>query len=118
SRAGQSHKDYTVHGASYRVKFSTFLGYGSSSRLPVPAYSASWIITRSSAWISRMTCQSRHLMRGAVFDFDGSITQGYLTSRTAQRLIRELGSQQREELEQNWPSAREGKALYRIAPLR
>src|SRR5215813_4796227 len=37
SRAGQSHKDYTVHEASYRVKFPTFLGYGSSSRLPVPA---------------------------------------------------------------------------------
>ena len=53
-----------------------------------------------------------------IFEFDGTMTQGNLTSRTAQRLIREGASQHREELEQNWHSAREGKALYRIAPLR
>lgn len=53
-----------------------------------------------------------------IFDFDGNMTQGTLTSRTAQRLIREWTSQYREELEQNWHKARAGETLHRIAPLR
>jgi Domain of unknown function (DUF4160) len=53
-----------------------------------------------------------------IFDFDGTMMQGNLASRTAQRLIREWASQHCEKLEQNWHQARAGKALYRIAPLR
>jgi len=53
-----------------------------------------------------------------IFDVDGQMVQGNLTSSTAQRLIREWASQHREELEQNWQKAREGVTLHRIAPLR
>src|SRR5215831_4093469 len=45
SRAGQSHQYYTVHEALYRVKLPTFLGYGSPSHLPVPAYPTSCMLS-------------------------------------------------------------------------
>ena len=53
-----------------------------------------------------------------IFDFDGNMIQGNLTSRTASRLIREWVSQHRAELEDNWQNARAGKVLTYIAPLR
>jgi hypothetical protein len=65
-----------------------------------------------------LTFHAEYQGQRGIFDFDGNMTQGHLTSRTAQRLIREWTSQHREELEQNWHKAREGKTLYRIAPLR
>ena len=53
-----------------------------------------------------------------IFDFEGTMIQGNLTSRTASRLIREWVSQHRAELEDNWHNARAGTALTYIAPLR
>ncbi len=49
-----------------------------------------------------------------IFDFDGNMTQGNLTSRTAQRLIREWASQHREEL----GACRREKAMAHYKALR
>jgi len=52
-----------------------------------------------------------------VFDFQGNIIRGSLSSRTATKLTREWIDIHIDELEEDWKMAREGKEIKEIAPL-
>ena len=54
----------------------------------------------------------------AVFDFEGNVLKGSLSSGTAPRLVREWISLHVYELEENWESAIESKEIKRIEPLK
>jgi hypothetical protein len=53
----------------------------------------------------------------AVFDLQGNVTRGSLSSKTATRLVREWIDLHKTELEDDWNLARGGKEINRIAPL-
>jgi hypothetical protein len=53
----------------------------------------------------------------AVFDFQGNILRGNLSSRTATKLVREWTDNHSADLEENWVLAREGKEIRKIDPL-
>ena len=53
----------------------------------------------------------------AKFDFGGEMTAGDISSKTAQRLIKEWASKNRTHLEANWKNMKAGKALEKIEPL-
>ena len=53
----------------------------------------------------------------SVFDFNGSIIKGSLSSRTATKLVREWIDLHLADLEEDWELARKGKAIKEIAPL-
>jgi hypothetical protein len=55
--------------------------------------------------------------RKAVFDFQGNILKGNLSSRTATKLVREWTDNHVSELEEDWRLAREGKEIRKIDPL-
>jgi len=54
----------------------------------------------------------------AVFDFEGSVLKGSLSSGTATRLVREWISLHVSELEENWKSAIESREIKKIQPLK
>ena len=54
----------------------------------------------------------------AVFDFEGNVLKGGLSSRTATKLVREWISLHVSELEENWESAIESKEIRKIQPLK
>ena len=60
---------------------------------------------------------SEHQGQDGKFDFDGNMTLGNITSKTALNLIREWPRLHRAELEGNWAKMKAGEALDRIAPL-
>ena len=53
----------------------------------------------------------------AVFDLQGNITKGNLSSKTATRLVREWIDLHKAELEDDWNLARGGREINKIAPL-
>jgi Ran GTPase-activating protein (RanGAP) involved in mRNA processing and transport len=53
----------------------------------------------------------------AIFDLQGNITKGNLSSKTATRLVREWIDLHKSELEDDWILARGGKEIKKIAPL-
>ncbi len=53
----------------------------------------------------------------AIFDFQGNILKGNLSSRTATKLVREWTDNHISELEEDWRLAREGKEIKKIDPL-
>ena len=53
----------------------------------------------------------------AKFSFDGKMTAGKISFRTARRLIREWASLHGGELHANWKKMKAGQTLERIAPL-
>ena len=53
----------------------------------------------------------------AVFDFQGNVIKGNLSSRTATKLVREWIDLHTSELEEDWWLARESKELRKIEPL-
>ena len=53
----------------------------------------------------------------AVFDFQGNVIMGNLSSRTATKLVREWIDLHTSELEEDWRFARESKELRKIEPL-
>ena len=53
----------------------------------------------------------------AVFDFQGNIIRGGLTSKTAVKLIREWIDLHSAELENDWKLAKAGKQIKEIDPL-
>ena len=53
----------------------------------------------------------------AVFDFNGNIMKGTLSSRTATRLVRDWIDQSLDALKEDWELARAGKEVKKIAPL-
>lgn len=53
----------------------------------------------------------------AVFDFQGNILKGNLSSRTATKLVREWVDNHVPELEEDWKLAREGQEIKKIDPL-
>ena len=53
----------------------------------------------------------------AVFDFQGNITRGGLSSKTAIKLIREWIDLHSTELQEDWELARAGKTIREITPL-
>ncbi len=53
----------------------------------------------------------------AVFDFQGNIMKGNLSSRTATKLVREWIDLHFSELEEDWKLARENLELKKIDPL-
>lgn len=53
----------------------------------------------------------------AVFDFQGNIVRGGLSSKTAVKLIREWIDLHSVELEANWKLAKSGKQIKKINPL-
>jgi len=53
----------------------------------------------------------------AVFDFQGNILKGNLSSRTATKLVRDWVDNHVAELEENWKLARDGKEINKIDPL-
>jgi len=55
--------------------------------------------------------------RKAVFDFEGNILKGNLSSRTATKLVREWTDNHVVDLEEDWKLAREGKEIKKIDPL-
>lgn len=54
----------------------------------------------------------------ALFDFHGNILKGSLESRTATRLVREWIDLHATELDAAWQTARNGKEIFEIEPLR
>ncbi len=54
----------------------------------------------------------------AVFDFQGNIIKGDLSSRTATKLIREWVDLHTSELEEDWNLARENMEIKKIEPLK
>jgi hypothetical protein len=54
--------------------------------------------------------------REALFDFEGNVMRGHISSR-AQNLIVEWCSIHMRELQENWERAKEGKPLNWIEPL-
>lgn len=55
--------------------------------------------------------------QNAVFDFQGNILQGKISSRTAVKLIREWIDLHLTELQEDWELASAGKDLKKISPL-
>jgi len=53
----------------------------------------------------------------AVFDFQGNVTKGNLSSRTATKLMWESVDLHVSELEEDWRRARESKEIRKIEPL-
>ncbi len=53
----------------------------------------------------------------AVFDFNGNIIRGNLSSRTVTRLVREWVDLHILELEEDWELARESREIKKIKPL-
>jgi hypothetical protein len=53
----------------------------------------------------------------ALFDFQGNILKGGLSSRTATKLLREWADNHIDNLEEDWNLAREGKEIKKINPL-
>ena len=53
----------------------------------------------------------------AKFDFAGEVIAGEISSKTAQRLIKEWASKNRAELEANWKKMKAGQTLEKIEPL-
>jgi len=51
------------------------------------------------------------------FNFDGEMVNGSIKSNTAKRLVKEWALLHRNELEQNWEKAVQGKQIDKIAPL-
>jgi hypothetical protein len=60
---------------------------------------------------------AEHQSQHGKFDLDGRMIVGNITSKTAQKLIREWARLHRAELEANWAKMKAGKPLERIAPL-
>ena len=54
----------------------------------------------------------------AVFDFEGNVLKGSLSSRTATKPVREWADLHLPELEEDWKLARESKKINKIEPLR
>ena len=52
-----------------------------------------------------------------VFDFQGNIIKGSLSSKTATKLVREWIDIHINELKEDWELARESKEIKKIAPL-
>jgi hypothetical protein len=53
----------------------------------------------------------------AVFDFNGNIIKGDLSSRTAMKLVREWIDLRLDDLNEDWELARAGKEIKSIEPL-
>lgn len=53
----------------------------------------------------------------AVFDFQGNVIKGNLSSKTATKLVREWIDLHISELEEDWKLARESKEIRKIEPL-
>jgi hypothetical protein len=53
----------------------------------------------------------------AVFDFQGNVLKGGLSSKTATKLVREWIDMHEAELEKNWEQARMNNELKKISPL-
>ena len=53
----------------------------------------------------------------AVFDLNGNVTRGELSSRTAKRLVREWIDLHVDELRADWELAQAGRDVQKIAPL-
>ncbi len=62
-------------------------------------------------------CHAEYSGKKAVFDFQGNIIKGNLSSRTATKLVREWIDLHASELEENWKLARESQELRKIEPL-
>ena len=60
---------------------------------------------------------AEHQGERATFTFDGQLLAGSISSKTAQRLIREWARLHRVELMVNWTNIEKGRALNRIEPL-
>ena len=54
----------------------------------------------------------------AVFDFEGNVLKGSLSSRTATKLVREWTDLHLSELNEDWKLARESKTIKKIEPLK
>ncbi len=52
-----------------------------------------------------------------IFDFNGEMLKGNVSSITAKRLIKEWALLHQNELIENWQSMRENKSFNKIAPL-
>ena len=52
-----------------------------------------------------------------MFNFDGEMIKGNITSKRAKKLIKEWALLHQNELKQNWEKATQGKQIDRIAPL-
>jgi hypothetical protein len=53
----------------------------------------------------------------AKFNFDGEMTAGDISSKTARRLIKDWASTNRAQLEANWKNMKAGRTLEKIEPL-
>ena len=53
----------------------------------------------------------------AVFDFEGNVLKGSLSSKTATRLVREWTDLHVQELEEDWKLARKNMTIKKIEPL-
>jgi hypothetical protein len=53
----------------------------------------------------------------AVFDFNGNVIKGTLSSKTATKLVREWIDLSLDALKEDWELARAGKEVKKIAPL-
>lgn len=53
----------------------------------------------------------------ALFDLQGNVTRGDLSSRTATRLVREWIDLHVTELQEDWELAQQGRDVKKIAPL-
>ena len=58
-----------------------------------------------------------HQGEAAIFDFNGNILKGRLTSRTAVKLVREWIDLRANDLRKDWELAQSGNALEKIDPL-
>lgn len=52
-----------------------------------------------------------------VFNIDGAIIKGNITSKTAKKLIQEWALLHQDEIMLNWQKAEQGKQIDRIEPL-
>lgn len=52
-----------------------------------------------------------------IFDFDGKMIKGNITSKTAKKLIEEWAQLHQQDLSENWVRASQKKQIDRIAPL-
>lgn len=53
----------------------------------------------------------------AIFNFNGEISKGTITSKTAKKLIKKWAKLHKKELNENWNKAVQGKQIDRIKPL-
>ena len=60
---------------------------------------------------------AEHQGQQGKFGFNGEMTVGNMTSRTALRLIAEWSMLHRSELETNWENLKAGRPIERIPPL-